>query len=59
MVMCRPGLESQTNKNASTGGGPVFVPRRQPSPLAEDLLAELRQSTTPRDESGFAGRPVS
>ncbi|MEO1369551.1 MAG: hypothetical protein AAFX50_20415 [Acidobacteriota bacterium] len=62
MVMCRPALnasDEQATPAASRNGGPVFVPRRKPSALAENLLAELRNDVTPYDELGFAGRPVS
>lgn len=62
MVMPRPGqngLDAQKVTNAPRSGGPVFVPRRRPSAIAESLLAELREDVTPYDEIWFAGRPVS
>ncbi|MEM8995979.1 MAG: hypothetical protein AAGF23_14425 [Acidobacteriota bacterium] len=61
MVMCRPALNvaDEQATPAPRNGGPVFVPRRKPSALAENLLAELRDDVTPNDELGFAGRPVS
>ena len=59
MVLCRPGQENPNReKPATTSGGPVFVPPRKPSPLAEGLLAELREDVTPCDDRGFAGQPV-
>ena len=61
MVMCRPGQNGQESPVAESQntGGPVFVPRRKPSALAETLLDELRSDATPYDELWFAGRPVS
>ncbi len=40
-------------------GGPVFVPRRKPSALAEALLAEDGERVTAYDETWFAGRPAT
>ncbi len=39
-------------------GGPVFLPRRKPSALAEQLLAQADQVSA-YDDSGLAGRPSS
>lgn len=41
-------------------GGPVFLPRRKPSALAQTLLAYAASGTqrlTPYDEEWFLGRP--
>ncbi len=68
MLMCRKtthgdgnprptGTEAQDGKRRKLGeGGPVFFPRRKPSALAEQLLAQADQVTA-YDDLWFAGRP--
>ncbi len=43
---------------ATRQGGPVFVPQRKPSALAEALLAD-GERVTAYDAKWFAGRPAT
>ncbi len=69
MLVCRKssngdGISQQTDPQSQPGkqrrklgeGGPVFFPRRKPSVLAEQLLAQAGQVTA-YDDDWFAGRP--
>ncbi len=38
-------------------GGPVFLPKRKPSALAQALLASAPEQVTAYDDVWFAGRP--
>ncbi len=55
----RPAPESVNDRRSRLGeGGPVFLPKRKPSALAETLLADIdRESVTAYDDVWFAGRP--
>ncbi len=70
MVVCRksqnghePHLSppsAQARGGRTQRGGPVFVPRRKPSPLAEALLNQppvASERVTAYDERWFQGRP--
>lgn len=66
MIVCRPHASQShptpvRHEGDHRAGGPVFLPRRRPTVLAETLLAELESSAddpvTPYDEDWFAGRP--
>ncbi|MCP4654855.1 MAG: hypothetical protein GY856_05480 [bacterium] len=56
-----PAERSNGGRNASLGqGGPVFLPRRKPSRLAQALLvsaASADHSVTAYDDLGLIGRP--
>ncbi len=69
MLVCRKGSDSygisqQSDSQTERGkrarklgeGGPVFFPRRKPSALAEQLLAQSDRVTS-YDDDWFAGRP--
>ncbi len=52
--------DSQTDRGKRSRklgeGGPIFFPRRKPSALAEQLLAQTDRVTS-YDDHWFAGRP--
>jgi len=54
----RKAPESVAGRRSRLGeGGPVFLPKRKPSPLAETLLAATAEPVTAYDDVWFAGRP--
>ncbi len=61
MLVCRRGRTDADPRDSSPApeqGGPVFLPRRQLSPLAEALLADRPLAidlVTPRDDQGLGG----
>ncbi len=70
MLVCRKGsnghASQQGESSAKRGnrsrklgeGGPIFFPRRKPSALAEQMLAQTDRVTA-YDDLWFAGRPSS
>ena len=69
MLVCRKGSKRDSTPQPETPrrrrgngsrklgeGGPVFLPRRKPSPLAQALLVEADRVTA-YDDQWFAGRP--
>ncbi len=54
----RPASESVNDRRSRLGeGGPVFLPKRKPSALAQALLASAPEQVTAYDDVWFAGRP--
>ena len=51
-----PGARAEARRK---DGGPVFLPRRRPSAIAESLLAAAADGgqVTAYDDAWFAGRP--